>query len=1756
MTSSKLYLTAGQPPAVAAPATIRGTWNDTTTAATATNRLEPGKEWGGNIAAFPCAEVAAAETHVLLYRGVSGPLAAQTISGTLQPFVGVLTSAAGSSFYWHVHAFITQGDTDLVRGTVLPDYVENAPSPEWRNNDWIGAGFVTPQAMTPVATVAGDRLVVEVGYVSRNTNPATYTGWVLGGTINPDLPGAFQMCPDMTHGGFTADVTRKASYLAFSTPLEFLDLGARATQHVLNVLTGGPAPARLSAHHLNVVTGGPDAPVKVSAQQLNAVISRQATANVSAQYLNVLTSNRPPSVEAGVPEIRINGVIRTEQARAFSLHFEYQLGARGRAEVEVLDWDSFESAYRPAIDDVVEIRSEERVLFRGPIMNITDQPLGAPGVGTVTKIGAVDEWARASTRRVAKIYAEGTTLRFISADLIASYLGIYEITLDPAMGPGPALPAITFDGITVEEAFNRLVDVSGGWVYRLRPSGVVEWFEAGTRTRTFTLSAANENIIGPVTWTKSRTQFANRVCVRYGTGIVGKSQTWSGDGTTVRYKLDYPPIIPVAAADGFIGWVVVNGANQGLAADDIFAYPWWYDSSTQELVSKTAVASGLVISFGYNSQFPLVICADAPVPVGTTSPTWRPYPPRGAMARPQEAGQSTTGWGSNVSDATPPTHVTATTMPGGDLEHCWNNQHGFMVTAVDAAGRESDPYPFHFHPDNGGGGGRGSFEFVATVNSIYGPQTTPRASFDPAAGHKIRVSWSGATNAVKYRCYMGEWYYFARNFRVLETTNTYVDWIRHSDGGPVWGGGCYYSVMAQLPEGGLTPVPNPGPNTPAGYGELVFVGDGPGRFVRGFFTPMAGAVGYVVARRGLSGGFVRQINVPPDQMEGGLCYFDDNLMTSGVAIAGLPSGMVPWEGIVERADIFTTEEALAHANSLVAKYNALPRTVTLRTRIADDLLPGDTVLLDIPSRTLPYGVWLVTEVSVAAEVDQVLTTTLTLLEGNQTQASWLDFWRGIATGGSSVGIASGAVTPPPSGGGTPGPAGATGATGPAGPTGPPGSTGSPGSPGAAGATGPPGPPGPEGPPGEDGEDGAATLPTTTKGDLVVHDGAVNVRQPVGIDGEVLTADAAAPTGLKWSPGGSGGGSGGGGGSLVLLETRTAAAAASLIFSARNVTGQSGATFQVDYDEYVIEFVNVVPTTNDTGSRCQFSTDGGASYDGAGIYDNTMQYTAPGYGPTNAASQNQTACLAFGNISNIAAGGMTGGLRFYNPRSASLYKHLQGMLAFSHSSIGYIIWPLAIRYKNLAPVTGFRFDFPGGTIATGTIRVYGVAKTSTGGGSGGGSGPHSILSETHFDTVPASLVAGDVLVTDADGKLARLPKGTPGQVLTATSTIPAWAAPSGGSGGSGGGGAWEMLEEKIAAAGVASLTLTAFDPTKYQEYEIRVIGVRHDTNGGLVNMRASTNGGTSWDAGNNYSSASWAWVSFGTGVGGGNGIANMILFGSMSNASGFTANAVLRCYDPANPATYTHFDGQTIFRHTDRAGVDVMGAVFCHTYNVAAALNGIQIFTPSGTFTGTVRLYGLKKAASGGGSSAGAGAMVLLAKRTLAGGEATADFATRTEPGLSGALFQSDCDVYRVELLGVRPVTNSVAFQMQVTQDGTIYDEGALYSYEYLVSTAGGGAISGAAGQTSWSLSNANNAGNDAVSGGFSGWIEFENPLSPATWKYILTYLKFRGDSTTRAWVQTGGSYESTTPVKGFRLKFGTGNLAAGKILIYGFKNGT
>jgi hypothetical protein len=95
-----------------------------------------------------------------LWRGVSSGLAAGVISGTVNFAYVAKELSASANDVFHVHLYVTAGDSDTVRGTLLADAIDTNELPT-TSQAWSPAA---PIAVTPVTVQAGDRLVLELGY--------------------------------------------------------------------------------------------------------------------------------------------------------------------------------------------------------------------------------------------------------------------------------------------------------------------------------------------------------------------------------------------------------------------------------------------------------------------------------------------------------------------------------------------------------------------------------------------------------------------------------------------------------------------------------------------------------------------------------------------------------------------------------------------------------------------------------------------------------------------------------------------------------------------------------------------------------------------------------------------------------------------------------------------------------------------------------------------------------------------------------------------------------------------------------------------------------------------------------------------------------------------------------------------------------------------------------------------------------------------------------------------------------------------------------------------------------------------------------------------------------------------------------------------------------------------------------------------------------------------------------------------------------
>lgn len=265
--------------------------------------------------------------------------------------------------------------------------------------------------------------------------------------------------------------------------------------------------------------------------------------------------------------------------------------------------------------------------------------------------------------------------------------------------------------------------------------------------------------------------------------------------------------------------------------------------------------------------------------------------------------------------------------------------------------------------------------------------------------------------------------------------------------------------------------------------------------------------------------------------------------------------------------------------------------------------------------------------------------------------------------------------------GMPGAAGAPGATGPSGGQGLPGADGEPGdigppgpqgADGGAGPTGPAGLTGPQGVPGADGDPGEIGPPG-----------------PQGANGATGATGAAGTTGA-----------------LVLLEQHPASSSLTLDFTS---------FISSTYDEYLIEFINILPDTSDVGLRMRMGTGGGPTYDTAANYGwMAWVFRAGGGGATGAEGGAAFIQLTYGSGGTVGVntsanwGGVSGHIRLFDPQAA-VYTTTEGLSRYLDNEPFRLMNTLAGSYESTTAVTALRFYFSSGNIASGVIRIYGIAK---------------------------------------------------------------------------------------------------------------------------------------------------------------------------------------------------------------------------------------------------------------------------------------------------------------------------------------------------------------------------------------------------------------------------------------------------------------
>lgn len=179
---------------------------------------------------------------------------------------------------------------------------------------------------------------------------------------------------------------------------------------------------------------------------------------------------------------------------------------------------------------------------------------------------------------------------------------------------------------------------------------------------------------------------------------------------------------------------------------------------------------------------------------------------------------------------------------------------------------------------------------------------------------------------------------------------------------------------------------------------------------------------------------------------------------------------------------------------------------------------------------------------------------------------------------------------------------------------------------------------------------------------------------------------------------------------VLLASLTASSSASLDFTTRNASGQSGNIFQSDYDEYIVEFVNLIPATNGVTLSLRMSTNGGVSYDSGSNYRVALRFDNSAATGGSSGSNSATSLGFAGFISNSSSGGgAVGHLRIFSPLSSSIQKFFPFLCFFLSNDGNYYHTTGGGVYNQTTATNAISFFMSSGNIASGTIRIYGLSK---------------------------------------------------------------------------------------------------------------------------------------------------------------------------------------------------------------------------------------------------------------------------------------------------------------------------------------------------------------------------------------------------------------------------------------------------------------
>lgn len=277
------------------------------------------------------------------------------------------------------------------------------------------------------------------------------------------------------------------------------------------------------------------------------------------------------------------------------------------------------------------------------------------------------------------------------------------------------------------------------------------------------------------------------------------------------------------------------------------------------------------------------------------------------------------------------------------------------------------------------------------------------------------------------------------------------------------------------------------------------------------------------------------------------------------------------------------------------------------------------------------------------------------------------------------------------------------------------------------------------------------------------------------------------------------------------------------------------------------------------------------------------------------------------------------------------------------------------------LTASRLIVGGGTTVVSALASLGTTTTLLHGNAAGAPtfGAVALAADVSGDLPFANLtqiaglsVLGVTAGSTAD--VAAITAGTDGHVLTRVSSSSlAFAAPAAASGGL-------VLVQQQTASASATLDFTTWYSSTYDEYWIDILGTLPATDSATLQLKVSTDGGTSWEAGTSYKYAyRYASTNGSSGVVVHAGTSSINMGGGTENTtSTSTHTGHLRLFNPGSATRIKALAVSLQFFGADGNYYGFDGGAWWAT---VTAVNGLRFAFDSGNIAeGTIRIYGVVK----------------------------------------------------------------------------------------------------------------------------------------------------------------------------------------------------